>query len=202
MRKCMLFGLLCLSLTVFCAGTQKNAEQEKSFFSRLFNPDTGIKFNFPYGEHQQVNGAEVGLMNKTEELKGLGLGAVSYHAEEIKGLVLSGFKAVTGGDFNGLGLGGLNVTSGGDFNGLGISGIKTKCGDDLLGCFVSGIGSRVEGVVNGLQISGLDSKAEKVNGVQMSLFNRTEDLNGIQIGLLNKAPDGLLPWMPIINIGH
>lgn len=165
---------------------------------QLFPEETrveGIRINLLYGVNKEVNGIDLGPVNRTTgTTKGVQLGAFPFGGvnmtENLEGLQFGGFW------------GGVNL-AGGEVTGVQVSGLIggiNKAGK-LRGVQISGllIGVNLANDTKGLQLATLYNQAETMHGLQLGLVNVCKRMNGVQIGLVNVIEQGKLPFFPIIN---
>lgn len=186
------------------------ADQSTPLQVALWNPvqvfpedDTvgGIRLNILYGSNQDVNGLDLGLVNRT--------------IRHAKGLHVGGLINTVDQDTTGLQIGGLVNDVGQEMKGLQVAGIANVA-RDMKGVQVGILGNSAQGDARGLQ-TGLVNADDKglgglqiglwntvdqdTNGIQVGLVNITETMYGGQLGLINIIKDGPVPFFPIINLG-
>jgi len=143
----------------------------------------GLRLNLIYGVNKEVNGVDLGTVNRTIwTTRGLQLGAVNI-TEDLKGVQIGGlFNFATG-----------NVA------GMQISGIANSASD------LASFSFQISGLINladnpkGVQLAALYNRADIMKGVQIGLVNVCGQLQGVQIGLANIVEESDYPFVPILN---
>lgn len=117
----------------------------------------GLRANIPYGFNKSVGGIDVGIVNESENLYGLGCAAlVSRRSGHMCGVNISGI---------------YNLSHGSD-NGFSFAGIYNEV-HTINGIQMAALASRAK-KVNGIQI-GLLNTTHKMNGIQIGLLNYCKD---------------------------
>lgn len=130
------------------------------------------------------------------------LGAIGLASTErdVIGLAQVGVVTHVGGSFYGLAQVGAVSYVRSDFAGLVQGGAVNVVREDFAGLVQGGGVNWVGGRVLGTQVGGFN-RAQRVRGAQIGVINWTEHLRGVQLGLLNFAGNGVLPVLPLLNVG-
>jgi hypothetical protein len=201
-----------------CFGNSKNNNGIRfNFIDKGTNEFNGLNIT---GSSNSVrtNGIGIGVVKFNDSIcNGLSLGLINLTRYKLNGIAIGlsagGYKT------NGLALGGLGVGAK-KFNGIGIAGLSV-IGDTLNGLFLSAFGISdwnteqiclINGLtfgtiigantkkMNGLSLSVFTNVIDTLNGVSVSLMNRTKELHGVQLGLWNVAENNkIFKKMPILN---
>lgn len=154
---------------------------------------TGLRLSVLWGKHQEVYGADVGLLGNITTQKFVGIAVAGGFNATKNTATIIGLQAA----------GGANINTGK----ATILGIQAALGANI---------NKAETTIGGLQISlanlshhtkvygvqaGAYNVAKEVFGFQIGLVNVTESLHGLQIGLLNFHHQGIVGVSPIINVG-
>jgi len=144
------------------------------------------------------------LFGSRECVYGIDLGTFGGKTECVHGLAV---RINTGGverQMNGVEVGVISagIMNGTDFresciNGMLLSGLACECGT-ANGILASGLGSRAQRV-NGLQL-GLWNGADDVRGLQIGLYNEAKSVKGAQIGLVNWRENAPCPYLPLLRV--
>lgn len=180
----------------------------------------GIKLNILDKNVERVNGVNLAIITKAKITNGLSIGLFAALDSCSNGVKVSCLGSDAG-YHNGLVLAGLNII-GKKINGVGTA-LWTVSADTMNGMFVALNGgvakwSRNDTIdlINGVAIGMLDVGAKKMNGfsfsffistfnklngVSVSMINKTKELNGVQFGLINYAGNNksIFKWIPFFN---
>jgi hypothetical protein len=158
----------------------------------------GMRLNLPYGVNRQLYGFDFGIASRTTgNVYGAQFGFVGIVERNFRGVQQGLFYSATEGQMNGW-QHGIYGTAG------RLRGLQSGLVNDVEG---SARGAQI-GAVNlaggsstGASI-GVVNYSRRVTGLQLGLVNATSELRGVQIGLANFAPNGFLPFFPVINAAH
>lgn len=190
----------------------------------------GIRINLAFGSNQNVTGldvggvnvvarnqfgAQLGLINLSENSAGLCAGVMNYTTRlggGQLGLLNTAQDSMTGIQAAGL----MNLSD-------HVKGVQVHCGilgngavtvagaqfvllagynltDNVNGLQLAMFGfNYANESVNGVQFAMLYNYAKNVNGLQLSLVNACETLSGVQIGLVNIIWQEKMSMMPLLN---
>jgi hypothetical protein len=158
-----------------------NYADSSHFYNYRIN-GINLSFTGTYNELARVNGVNIsGLFSYTGKVNGISICLVQDMARELNGFGF-GYFASAFRKINGIQLSFI-YSDANTVNGLQIAianNANSISGIQLGYCYCNA------SEVNGLQLSLFRNKSENVNGVQISLFNKTIKLKGFQIGLWNK----------------
>lgn len=181
----------------------------------------GLSLTFGSSESEwfdEINGISLSFVPASRQINGLYLSPflLTEVKHKIKGIAVNPFLIASRSEVTGISIGGFVFSN--TVNGFAISVISLM--SEVNGLVISF--GNIIGEINGVSISILgntrpipmildallplepkvDVMTEKVNGIQIGLFNSTKELHGIQIGLLNYAGNNpfLLRIIPGINI--
>lgn len=180
---------LTIILILLLSGINISAqENQKPFQLALINPVQivaqdlsvhGFRFNFLYGENENVVGFDMGLVNQTNGYQtGAQLGVVSTNK----------------GDFEGFRMNVVNIGEG-KMDGCALAVVNVQHGKQLKGAMIG-----VVNVTNPPVEEQDDRRKIKRKGTQIGLVNVTESLRGVQIGLININKSARIKFCPFILI--
>jgi len=158
-----------------------------------------VTFN-PSKIAKNTNGINLGILDAYQKQR---INGINIQANPITLIYLlipkaieipkEGEETVT---INGLHISTGGMTEGKKLNGIGIS--MYHITQETNGISINGFNSNI-GKMNGLQISWLNNSIEKGNGLQLSFSNGAEKLNGLQIGIFNEINSGNAFQMGLYN---
>jgi len=158
-----------------------------------------VTFN-PSKIAKNTNGINLGILDAYQKQR---INGINIQANPITLIYLlipkaieipkEGEETVT---INGLHISTGGMTEGKKLNGIGIS--MYHIAQETNGISLNGFNSNI-GKMNGLQISWLNNSIEKGNGLQLSFSNGAEKLNGLQIGIFNEINSGNAFQMGLYN---
>ncbi len=184
--------ILSMFICTFYFG-QDSLKQDLKIKSALvtFNPSKIAK---------NTNGINLGILDAYQKQR---INGINIQANPITLIYLlipkaieipkEGEETVT---INGLHISTGGMTEGKKLNGIGIS--MYHITQETNGISINGFNSNI-GKMNGLQISWLNNSIEKGNGLQLSFSNGAEKLNGLQIGIFNEINSGNAFQMGLYN---
>ena len=176
--KRFLFALGLAGAAVSGVFAQENAVFDFAFLDKWYHPDnvTGLRVGIPWGDNDSVTGIDIGFYGKSKNMAGIQVNLIANivtdRADAIQVACYNHAGSLSGGQ-----LGLMNVT------GYGALGWDTRM--PFSAC---------------AQV-GLLNIANDLRGVQFGLVNKADMLYGFQIGLVNVITSGVIPFMPIVNIG-
>jgi hypothetical protein len=180
--------------------------------------NSGLRFNYKDQNVNNLNGVNLAVVSKSKVSNGITFGLVANRDSISNGVLINGLVGnsykINGIVISGIGQGANKI------NGVGIGGLAIV-GDTLNGLFISPIGMTywnteqiklVNGLafgliigsntkkMNGLSLSLFNNNCDTLNGVAISMINKTKELHGIQLGLWNVAANNrIFKRMPILN---
>lgn len=219
--KTLLISILVLSSTIHIAQNRHLDIGAKGHGICFGNSASynGLRLNVADKNVKRINGINLAILSGAGKMNGLSVGLVA--TDSVSNGIKIGILGADAGYHNGFVLGGLNVV-GRKINGIGLA-MWTVSADTLNGLFL-GLTSGVTKwsmqdtirLLNGFAFGGLDVRAKKMQGVSLSVFmnsfnkmnglsvsllNKTETLHGFQFGLINYAGNNrpFLKWTPFFN---
>lgn len=174
----------------------------------------GLRLNLPGGCNASVTGIDLGVINSSNNMYGIGLSLLYGNVTENAWGIQAGLLGNLAGDMCGIEIGGIhnivNTGKGIQISGLAgfsnifkgfqvstmlnysaeMSGVQVSLfniADDCSGLQAGIILSSCDYNMNGLQLTLLHSGADVLSGIQVSAFNSASDVHGVQIGLFNSA---------------
>jgi len=159
-------------------------------------PVLGLRLSGLYANQSTVKGLDLGTLNRTDDLMGLGVGLANIAESDVAGVQLGVFNRTD--DLMGLGVGLANIAES-NVTGLQL-GIVQYASDDVEGVQL-GVSNVVDGKTAGAQL-GVTNVMENGKGLQIGFWNVAEEMEGLQIGLVNINGKGFLPIFPLFNFGY
>lgn len=154
------------------------------------------------GDRAVVNRLQLGLIaSRTTRLRGLGLGAVLWADEDVRGAQVAYIGNSARGEVVGAQIASVaNVAA-------AIRGVQTATGlnvsrGDVHGVQTTSFANWASGKVTGVQASGVANYAGHVTGLQLGLASVTGDLTGAQIGLVNVGGDVRGVQVGLVNVAR
>ncbi len=157
---------------------QDTAVFDIGFLDWWYHPDNvvGLRLGIPWGENDSVTGIDVGFYGKSTNMSGI-------QVNLLANIVTDRADAIQVACYNYAGsLSGIQV------------GLMNETGYGSLGWDTRLMFSACVQV-------GLLNKADDLRGIQVGLVNTAEILYGFQVGLVNVIKSGVIPFMPIVNVG-
>jgi hypothetical protein len=156
----------------------------------------GLRLSLVWGDNRTVQGLDAGLLNTTEEIRGI----------EIAGIVnqLQGGPDARGeGSWGVQAAGIMNANSKTSFIGVQVAGIVNyhddarSTGAQLATLFNLTSKSRVQGIQAALLSN--ENDASEVDGLQLAMFNHARKFTGLQLGLGNgvTAAEGMVAMVVV-----
>ena len=177
MKRCI-FALGLAGAAATGVFAQETAVFDFAFLEHWYNPDNvvGLRVGIPWGENDSVTGIDIGLYGKSTNMSGIQVNLVaSIVKDRADAIQVACYNHA--GSLSGAQLGLMNVT------GYGALGYDTRM------------------MFSACVQVGLLNIANDLRGVQVGLVNQADMLYGFQVGLVNVIKSGVIPFMPIVNIG-
>ena len=176
--KRFLFAMGLAATVATGAFAQEAAVVDFAFLNRWYHPENvvGLRVGIPWGDSNNVTGIDVGLYGKSNNMSGIQANLVANIVKDrADAIQLSIYNHA--GSLSGAQVGLMNVT------GYAALGYDTRL------------------MFSACVQVGLLNIANDIRGVQVGLVNQADMLYGFQIGLVNVIKSGVIPFMPIVNIG-
>lgn len=157
----------------------------------------GLRLCLPYGRNASVAGLDAGFITETvDEANALQFAGIGNIVEQnCTGFQVGMFNSV-GNEMTGGQTGGF-FNSANKFGGIGMTGGVNHYSEGK-GILLAGIANIGE-VLKGAQVS-LFNISTYSSGLQVGLVNWAKNAQGFQIGLINYIDEGVVPFMPILNL--
>lgn len=155
----------------------------------------GFRFGGLYGNHVDVYGLDVGLVECQENFVGCQVAAVGWASGTVTGLQVA-LASVDMAAFTGFQIAALNWDNA-DSVGVQFA-VANANQSDFTGWAAGALNASLN--FTGFQL-GVFNLADDLTGFQLGVVNATQRLNGLQIGLLNLVCESKLPIMVIANAG-
>ena len=176
--KRFLFAMGLAAATSTGVFAQNDAVVDFGFLDWWYHPEnvTGLRVGIPWGDNDSVTGIDIGFWGQSKRMSGIQVNIVAN-------IVTDRANAVQVALYNHAG-----SLSGAQFGLMNTIGYGSLGWDPRLKFSAC------------VQV-GLLNIANDMRGVQVGLVNKTDMLYGFQIGLVNVIESGVIPFMPIINVG-
>lgn len=152
---------------------------------------TGLRANLIYGNHRNVYGIDVGVVNRSKRFAGVSAAALANINDDHMFAGGFQFAGIANVNRKKAMIVGAQVAAVANYN----HGESSVIGVQLA---LANLTSHT--TINGIQL-GLYNSARTVRGLQIGVINRTQNLTGIQIGLMNVYEKGTFKYSPILNAG-
>jgi len=158
--------------------SQESAVFDFAFLDYWYHPQNvvGLRVGIPWGSNNNVTGIDVGLYGKANNMAGIQVNLLANIVRDRADAVQVSLYNHAG-SLSGVQAGLMNVT------GYGALGYDTRL------------------MFSACVQLGILNVANDLRGVQVGIVNQADMLYGFQIGLVNVIKSGVVPFMPIVNIG-
>jgi len=158
--------------------SQETAVIDFAFLDYWYHPKNvvGLRVGIPWGNNNNVTGFDVGLYGKSSTMSGIQVNLVANIVKDRADAVQVSLYNQAG-SLSGAQVGLMNVT------GYGALGYDTRL------------------MFSACVQVGLLNVANDLRGVQVGFVNQADMLYGFQLGIVNVIKSGVIPFMPIVNIG-
>lgn len=150
---------------------------------------------------RQAGASLAGIFSSIDRCDGLQLaGVVTIAKDSMRGIMVAGWSAAAGA------AGGVQIAGGAclarsELAGGQISGLVNMAGHGG-GLQIAGLVNVAERLEWGAQVGTLNVASDMSRGIQIGLVNVSPWHEGVQIGLINFNGAGVVPVLPILNVGR